>query len=83
MKCRPWIGKWHLHDARVETTESRGSVEVCWTAIETGKEEVTEKIMTVKGETGKLEQGMTEIIRETQELEIITNARIRRERRIT
>ena len=52
---------------RGEMTESRGSVGAVWTAMETGKVEVTSDATIVKGETGKLGQGMTEIIKETQQ----------------
>ena len=48
-------------------TESRGSVEAVWTAMTTGKVEVTSDATIIKGETGKLGQGMTEIIKETQQ----------------
>ena len=40
--------------------------------METGKVEGTSDVTIIGGETGKLEQGMTEIITETQDLEIMT-----------
>ena len=50
--------------ARGEMTESRGSVEAVWTAMTTGKVEVTSDATIIKGKTCKLGQGMTEIIRD-------------------
>ena len=46
---------------RGEMTELRGSVKGVWSAMEAGKEDVTEKIMTVGREVDKLEQGMKEV----------------------
>ena len=46
---------------RGEMTELKGSVKGVWSAMETGKEEVTDRIMTVGREVDKLGQGMKEI----------------------
>jgi len=46
---------------RGEMTELKGSVKGVWSAMETGKEEVTDRITTVGREVDKLGQGMKEI----------------------
>ena len=43
---------------RGEMTELRGSVEGVWSAMEAGREDVTDKIMTVGQEVDKLGQGV-------------------------
>ena len=55
---------------REEVTESRGSMKVVWTAMETGKVEVTSDATVIKGETCKLGQGMMEIIKEMKSQEL-------------
>ena len=71
---------WKMAPVRGGTTESRGGVEVWRTAVETGEVEGTSDAAIVKSETDKLEQGMTEIITETQDLEIVTGTQGERER---
>ena len=62
--------------ARGGTTESGWSVMAVRTAMEMGKVEGTSDAVIIGGETGKLEQGVTEIVTgtqgETQDLEIMT-----------
>ena len=46
---------------RGEMTELKGSVEGVWSAMEAGKEDVTDKIMMVAQEVDKLGHGVKEI----------------------
>ena len=58
---------WKMAPARGGMTESRGSVEVCRTAVETGEVEGTSDAALIKGENYKLGQDL-EIVKEMREL---------------
>ena len=51
---------------RGEVADLRVSVKGVWSAMEAGKEDVTEKIMTVGWEVDKLGQGMKEVKKRTR-----------------
>ena len=54
------------------TTAPRGSAKCVRPAIETGKVEGTSDVVIIRGKTGKFEEGMTEMVKETRELKGMT-----------
>ena len=84
MQTMNWKMAVRISTPNGETTESRGSVDVVQTAMTTGEVDTTSDDAIIKGETHKLEQGMTEINKGHAGFRNNNrNARIRRERRIT